>query len=135
MATSLAWGDERVIELGRWPAWFLSAVLLASLLRQVVRGVGQRPAQPDAPLQACEGVGNSAPVLLAELGSRDSSLGHGHQRLRVPRFECELGLESERRAVQSRLSRRGQETSRAVNHLEHVVMPIKLVGRWSEVDS
>jgi hypothetical protein len=45
-----------------------------------------------------------------------------------PRLEYELGLESQRRAVQPRLRRGGEETSRAVDDLEHVAMPIKLAG-------
>jgi hypothetical protein len=73
-------------------------------------------------------------VLFTELDGGKALLDHGHERLSLPGVERELERRVEARAVESGLSRREDEASRAFDHLERVPVPVELEARGSEVD-
>jgi hypothetical protein len=86
-ALHVAFGGAKFVCCGQGGVWIETgcrwfcigavpaAAFFASLWRRVVWGFGLAPAQPDERLQAGEGVGNSAPVLVAELGGWEALAG------------------------------------------------------------
>jgi hypothetical protein len=73
-------------------------------------------------------------MLGPQLVGWDAALDHRQQRPVGALFESELRLEPQRRAVQPHLGCREQEASRAVDHLEHVAVPVEPLGRWAKHD-
>ena len=85
-------------------------------------------------LEPIERVRDAAGMLGPQLVSWEAALDHLQQRPVGALFEGELCLEPQCRAVQPHLGCREQEASRAVDHLEHVAVPVELLGRSAKRD-
>src|SRR5918996_2987530 len=76
----------------------------------------------------------AGPMLVAELGARESPLDHCHQGLAVLLLlerELEFGIEA--RSIQAGLRRGEDKSPRRIDHLKHVPVSIQLTWGGTEV--
>src|SRR5919106_541079 len=85
-------------------------------------------------LEARECVRQADTVLFANLGGREATLDHCHQRPAVMLLEDELGLELDARSVGPALSRVDNDATGAVDNPEDVVVAVELASRGPERD-
>jgi hypothetical protein len=82
----------------------------------------------DRLLQARECVRHAGPMFVAQLGCREATLDHRHQRLAAARLEDELDLELDDRSVRPALDRVDDEATGPLDHPEDVVVAEVLVA-------